>query len=68
MLDVSDLALWRRLLEDHHMNVDVAIVVLVAMICLSAFTVDDDEALFGLRWGMTPAQIKALGVTLAKTK
>lgn len=50
------------------MNVDVAIVVLVAMICLSAFTVDDDEALFGLRWGMTPAQIKALGVTLAKTK
>ncbi|MGB6114971.1 MAG: hypothetical protein WBF97_07775 [Comamonas sp.] len=29
---------------------------------------DGDEALFGLKWGMTPADVKSAGVNLTKTK
>jgi hypothetical protein len=36
--------------------------------CMSALAADGDEALFGLRWGMTPAEVRAIDVTLTKSK
>ena len=41
---------------------------LVASLSFPAGAADGDEALFGLRWGMTIAEVKAAGVTLTKTK
>lgn len=35
---------------------------------LGASAADGDDALFGLRWGMSPSEIKANGVTLTKVK
>lgn len=34
---------------------------------LPAFAADGDEALFGLRWGMTVAEVKSAGVNLSKS-
>ena len=34
----------------------------------SSFAADGDDAMFGLKWGMTPAAVKALGATLTKIK
>lgn len=41
---------------------------LVGLLSLPAFSADGDEALFGLRWGMTIAEVKGVGVTLTKTR
>lgn len=40
---------------------------LLPFLSLPALGADGDEALFGLRWGMTVAEVKAAGVTLTKT-
>lgn len=50
------------------MKMHFTIALLLAAICSSAFALDGDEAMFGLRWGMTPIQVQALGVTLIKTE
>ena len=50
------------------MKIHFAIATLLVAICSSAFALDGDEALFGLRWGMTPAQVQAFGVTLINTE
>lgn len=34
----------------------------------NANAADGDEAMFGLKWGMSPNEVKALGTTLTKTK
>lgn len=34
----------------------------------AAFAADGDEAMFGLKWGMNPSDLKAIGIALAKTK
>jgi hypothetical protein len=46
-----------------------ALIVLGAFISInSALAADGDEAMFGLRWGMTIAQVKALGTPLTKVR
>lgn len=43
------------------------VVVLIAALPLTkAAAADGDEAMFGLRWGMSPKDVSSLGVTLAK--
>lgn len=37
-------------------------------ISASSFAADGDDAKFGLKWGMTPTDVKALGTTPIKTK
>lgn len=44
------------------------LIISLALLSLPAFAADGDEALFGLRWGMTVAEVKAAGVTLSKTR
>ena len=38
------------------------------IVSFAAPAADGDEALFGLRWGMSPSDVKAVGVTLTKDK
>lgn len=40
----------------------------LVLISLSASAADGDDALFGLRWGMTVDDVKAAGASLSKTK
>lgn len=44
------------------------LVSLLSLLTLPALGADGDEALFGLRWGMTVAEVKSAGVALTKTK
>ncbi len=39
----------------------------IALLTLPALAADGDEALFGLRWGMTVAEVKSAGVAITKT-
>ena len=39
----------------------------IPLLTLPAFAADGDEALFGLRWGMTVAEVKSAGVSITKT-
>lgn len=41
---------------------------LFSFLASNAFAADGDEALFGLRWGMSVAEVKAAGVILTKTR
>ena len=50
------------------MNTKHSFAVLSLSFCLSAFAADGDDALFGLRWGMTIPDVKAVSVNLTKKK
>jgi hypothetical protein len=55
------------------MNVNRSLIALTLSFCLSTFAgavvaADGDDALFGLRWGMTLSGVKALGIVLTKTE
>lgn len=39
----------------------------LALLAIPAFAADGDDAMFGLRWGMTVAEVKSAGVALTKT-